>query len=381
MNKNKNHHPSWHLSIFISLLMLGFAWAIYAIGSSLEGAKDLATNVLQQEKTKRKFPTKSMRRLREVLAQTPIPPEIIHPTFLCYTPEVEKPLYQGEFMEPEMRVETNKGDVFSVTIYMKNTGNIPWFSDRSGCSGLQPVMRLGTALSRDRESVFYNYSKESDTGWQASNRARLVENRVEPGEIGTFYFFGKAPYRTDTYREYFQPVVEGVAWLTRKEETIRIDVAVGNVDSRDNDRLKYINVSAPASSIPNPDSLKEFHVDISDQELHVKLGDQVVRKYKVSTGTFRTPTPLGKFNLLLKQELRIGAKAPHYRMPKFQLITKSGVGFHALPYLANDNGTFWKEALNHIGQRVSHGCIRLLPDDADDFFSLTALGDTVVIQN
>ena len=122
-------------------------------------------------------------------------------------------------------------------------------------------------------------------------------------------------------------------------------------------------------------------VDISEQKLRLKFGQTVIREYLVSTGTFNTPTPLDRFKILNKQELRIGSAKPHYRMPFWQGFTRGGAGFHSLPYLANDNGVFWEEALSHIGQRVSHGCVRLLPEDAEDFYKLTAVGIKVVVHD
>ena len=111
------------------------------------------------------------------------------------------------------------------------------------------------------------------------------------------------------------------------------------------------------------------------------MGDTLIREYTVSTGTFNTPTPLGNFKILNKQDLRIARKWPHYHMPQWQGFTKWGHGFHSLPYLANDKGIFWNEALTHIGQRVSHGCIRLLPEDAEDLYSLTEVGTEMVIHS
>lgn len=363
-------------SIFISLIMLAFAWALYELGKSLSPS-NLSTNILREKLLKNGKTARKIRHLRSVVAQTPIPSEILSPTLFCYTDNIERPIYAGEFIEKSYRVDVERGGEFQAIFLVENKGNIPWFSDRSECRGLQPLIRLGTSKPKDRESIFF----QRGNGWISSNRIEMREDRVNPGEIATFSFRGKAPRNTDTYREYFSLVSEGVTWMERPEETVTLDIAVGDVDPRDTDRLKYINKSAAASIIPDPDAKRTVNIDISEQKMRLKVGDIVVREYMVSTGTFRTPTPLGQFKILNKQDLRIGAKAPHYRLPQWQGFTKWGHGLHALPYLANDNGVFWKEALNHIGQRVSKGCVRLLPDDAVDLYSLTTVGDTIVIQN
>lgn len=278
----------------------------------------------------------------------------------------EKVEYKAEFIAQETKVWAEQGGVFEVSLYVKNTGNIPWFSDTSGCTEEAP-MRLGTARVRDRSSIFYN---PGDARWINHNRISMLEPRIEPGEIATFRFESHAPYVDDIFREYFQLVLEGKQWLERKEEHAHVDIYIGENYEDNEKQLFYLGASGQASKL-DLSGKPYIHVDISEQKLRLNFGDTVVREYLVSTGTFKMPTPLGKFKILNKQDLRIGGSPPHYRMPQWQGFTKWGHGLHALPYLANDKGTFWKEALNHIGQRVSHGCVRLLPEDAEDLYKLT----------
>jgi len=251
---------------------------------------------------------------------------------------------------------------------------VPWFSATSGC--WRNHVKLGTARDRDRMSVFYN---PGNSAWLSPERIAMAEARVEPNEIATFTFISKAPRTTDIFREYFQPVVEGVQWMEGKETVARVDIAVGFIPPELEKSLFYLNKTAQASSIIDVNGEIIVDVNITEQKMRVKLGGQVIREFNVSTGTFNTPTPIGTFEILNKQELRIGSKWPHYHMPKWQGFTKWGHGLHSLPYLANDRGVFWSEALNHIGQRVSHGCIRVLPDDAEDLFNLTAIRGKIVI--
>lgn len=62
------------------------------------------------------------------------------------------------------------------------------------------------------------------------------------------------------------------------------------------------------------------------------------------------------------------------------MFRPSGYGLHALPSLGNDGGIFWTEALTHIGIPVSHGCVRILPEDAIWLYDFTEIGDTVTVQ-
>ena len=122
--------------------------------------------------------------------------------------------------------------------------------------------------------------------------------------------------------------------------------------------------------------------------MRVFLGDTMIRDFLISSGTFQTPTPLGSGKIVDKQDLRISNKYPHYRMPFWHSLAFDkhggqflGYGFHSLPYLANDKGIFWNEALNHLGQRVSHGCVRIGPEDSEDLYNITQIGTKFLIHD
>lgn len=368
---SRPHKIKKYQTVFTVVLIL---FAAFGIVSAVAFAGRLQTNLLPVESYEKK--TKDAQKFlkqfsKDSLSGRPEADEKINCAYIA----PKKPEYRGEFISPEVRVDTEKGATFTASVYLKNTGNVPWFGDTSGCGGGVSYLRLGTARARDRDSVFYN---PGSVEWVQANRIEMVEPRVDPGEIATFSFESHAPKVTDIFREYFQPVFEGKQWLESKEETVHVDIYVGVNDEEAEKKLFYLGQSGQASSL-DISGEPEIHIDISEQKLRFQFGITVVREYMVSTGTFRMPTPLGRFKLLNKQELRIGGAKPHYRMPKWQGFTKWGHGLHSLPYLANDKGIFWKEALNHIGQRVSHGCVRLLPEDAEELFTFTEVGMPVVI--
>lgn len=89
-----------------------------------------------------------------------------------------------------------------VELSARNSGNTAWFN-----TGTNPI-RLGTFGPRDRISSFY------DGSWYARTRpTTLKQSVVEPGEVGTFEFWLKAPSSARTYIEYFNLVAEGKAWM------------------------------------------------------------------------------------------------------------------------------------------------------------------------
>lgn len=378
MGKNKKPHVA-----LIAVLIAVFAFGAIGIGvMASRVSNELQLSMLTKKNEKGKIRRKTRRISGRLVAQALEEHQrnaAAH-EILCSFTAPEKPEYKGEFISREIDATVDSGGLFEVSLYIKNTGNVPWFGDASGCKG-NDVMHLGTARDRDSNSVFYN---PGDMRWVARNRIAMAEARVDPEQIATFTFSSYAPNVADIFREYFQPVVEGKQWLERKEETAHVDIYIGELPwemaGEYQKRLTYLGKTGQISTL-DLSGEPVVEVDISEQKMLLKFGDTVVREYLVSTGTFNMPTPLGTFKILNKQELRIAKKWPHYHMPKWQGFTPWGHGLHSLPYLANDKGVFWEEALNHIGQRVSHGCIRLLPDDAEDLYNLTNIGMKLVVHN
>ncbi|PIZ46463.1 hypothetical protein COY32_03225, partial [candidate division WWE3 bacterium CG_4_10_14_0_2_um_filter_41_14] len=145
-------------------------------------------------------------------------------------------------------------------------------------------------------------------------------------------------------------------------------------------KLSYANLSGSVMHIPT-DGVKKVVVDRSEQNLYVYLDDFLIRKFRISSGAADTPTPVGETEIKLKQKIRVGGKAPHYIMPNFMWFRSGGYGFHSLPSLGKPNsGVFWTEATSHIGIPVSHGCVRMLPDDSDWLFEFAEVGTKVIVQ-
>lgn len=127
---------------------------------------------------------------------------------------------------------------------------------------------------------------------------------------------------------------------------------------------------------------KEILIDLGQQMIFLLEDGTLVNMYPISTGKAWTPTPIGEFQVYRKQELRISSQAVPYRMPYYISFTKNGShGIHALPYLGLSpaSSRYWAEALDHIGIPVSHGCVRLLPDDAFALYEWAEVGIPVTI--
>jgi len=292
----------------------------------------------------------------------------------CQYDEPEEPVYSVELQSADVQETVQPGEVFLVDISFKNTGTARLYSADSGCLD-KPVLNLGTQKMQDRASVFGS-TDYAISGWASPGRIKMSETYADPDTVFHMQFQSLAPAGDDVYREYFQPVVEFKAWIS---EPFGLDIAVGNPTDQMKDDISFVSdVSIAASQLSGLE--RSLEITLDDQMMVAKFGDTAVWSMQVSSGAWDTPTPRGTYKVLTKQELRIGSKSPHYRMPYFQLWQSSGYGIHALPYLANDGGSFWSEALTHIGRPVSHGCVRVLPEDAATAYRFTSIGTPIVIK-
>lgn len=118
---------------------------------------------------------------------------------------------------------------------------------------------------------------------------------------------------------------------------------------------------------------KYIDVDISDQIMTTYQNGQIIGIYEVSTGRYDMPTPLGKFNIISKKENLWSSKYKLY-MP-FSMGFISGYYIHELPYWPGG----YREGANHLGTRVSHGCIRLGIGPAEKVYNFTDINTPVVV--
>jgi lipoprotein-anchoring transpeptidase ErfK/SrfK len=293
----------------------------------------------------------------------------------------EEQMYDAEVIEVRKQLRVDLDMAFEVQVFMQNSGNMPWFSNRSACLG--PKMSLGTDLERDSASVFYRANLD---GWESSNRIGMDQMRVSPGEIASFTFQAYSGETDDIYKQFLTPVLRDIQWLDDSGvyfELIAGQPGVNAVDVRT--KLLYASESGSAMDI-DLTAEKSLLIDRSDQMMYVRLGDRVIRQFKISSGAAATPTPLGTHCVLLKQDVRIGGKAPHYVMPLFQGLQMNcrggfpGYGLHSLPGLSTDGGRFRANSEREIGRPMSHGCVRM-PDEMSSFvFGFTEIGTHVVVQ-
>lgn len=100
------------------------------------------------------------------------------------------------------------GESFMLELRLRNSGETTWKN-----SGENPV-RLMTSRAIDRTPVFTHEDRQNfnPSGWVSNSRISMVEPTIGPGETGTFRFWYTVPtgVKPGTYREYFQPVHQGI---------------------------------------------------------------------------------------------------------------------------------------------------------------------------
>lgn len=141
---------------------------------------------------------------------------------------------------------------------------------------------------------------------------------------------------------------------------------------------KYI---PPASSLLDEDFVVEpyikegRYIDVSISRQAMTLFEDGVRvnQFLVSTGKYGMPTPLGRYSVKRKE---VNHWSSTYRLWMPYSMNFSGAYYiHELPYWPSG----YREGENHLGIKVSHGCIRLGVGPAKYVFNWSEIGTPIYI--
>jgi hypothetical protein len=118
---------------------------------------------------------------------------------------------------------------------------------------------------------------------------------------------------------------------------------------------------------------QKIEIDLKNQRLFYLVNGVRWREFMVSSGKPSMPTPTGNFQIRNKAKLAWSKNYGLY-MP-YWLGIVGGIGIHQLPYWPNG----YREGADHLGQPVSHGCIRLGIIPAAYLFERVEVGTPVEI--
>jgi lipoprotein-anchoring transpeptidase ErfK/SrfK len=134
-------------------------------------------------------------------------------------------------------------------------------------------------------------------------------------------------------------------------------------------------VLTPYETVPG----KSIVISVAEQRLRVYENGQLLHDWPCSTGKKDSPTYLGHFQVLSKEEMAYASQWD-LQMPHFLGVYRAGGdavnGIHALPILSNGQ-RLWA---GHLGSRASFGCIILGIEEAETLFNWAELGVPVTIE-
>lgn len=189
--------------------------------------------------------------------------------------------------------------------------------------------------------------------------------------------------------------IRGVSGLLLKnEEFVFYTKAAGNKNifdfslDKEKEYFMELNLSEnkyipPLVSMPKNETIAEpkfaegKYIDISipSQVMTLFEDGRKVNGFLVSTGKYGMPTPLGIF-FIKKKELNHWSSTYGLWMP-FSMNFYGAFYIHELPYWPSG----YREGENHLGIRVSHGCIRLGIGPAEYVFNWAKIGTPVYVHN
>jgi hypothetical protein len=321
----------------------------------------------------------------------------------CSLDYVETPVQDASLVAFRRNLRVDPGEEFRLKVFMKNTGNVSWFSTDSGCKWNKVL--LTTDKPFDETSEFWDEGLE---GWENETSIKMDQTRIDPGEIASFTAILKANDRDDVYKHYFVPVMKDTTRMDNAQ--FSFDTIVGETDYSASELRQMMMYSTETGSVTDIDldATKIVMVDRASQEMTLMLGTTILRQFSISTGLAGTETPLGVAKVSCKQDVRIGHKSPHYIMPNFHCLSYAhngysfvGYGLHASPSLGSaslrakirsyqaqglavppslyETDVLWTQAVASIGRPASHGCVRILHDDSDWLTGFSDLDTWVII--
>lgn len=108
-------------------------------------------------------------------------------------------------------------------------------------------------------------------------------------------------------------------------------------------------------------------IDLRSQALGYYKEGELQKWYPVSSGRKGYETPTGIFRIIRKDE---GYRSKTYPKPE---------GGASMPYALNFYQGYWIHAGDLPGYPTSHGCIRLMKQDARELFKKIKIGDPVLV--
>lgn len=214
-------------------------------------------------------------------------------------------------------------------------------------------------------------------------------------EDGKILTLKHSPFVPETKYKIILKDIRGISGLFLKnEEFVFYTKDIGNEKgfkaSLDKEKKYFTELSLsenkyvpPLASTPKNETIAEpkfmegKYIDISvpNQIMTLFEDGRKINSFLVSTGKYGMPTPLGTFSVK-KKELNHWSSTYGLWMP-FSMNFYGSFYIHELPYWPSG----YREGENHLGIRVSHGCVRLGIGPAEYVFNWSEIGTPVYAHN
>jgi L,D-transpeptidase ErfK/SrfK len=217
--------------------------------------------------------------------------------------------------------------------------------------------------------------------------------------LGNLFAKGAYPYRAPENKENVNPAAKTVIgafqeYIIQEEDTL-LDIArnfgLGYLDMA----LFYPDIDPwipPAGKkiiIPTawalpPVDKQGIVINIPELRLYLFFPQiNLVKTYPIGLGVLDSPTPYGSFTIVEKTKNPVWSVPPSlrekYNMKAIPPGPDNPLGKYRLRLSQHDYGIHGTNSPWGIGRLVSHGCIRLYPEDIEDLFAAVELGTPVHI--
>jgi len=186
------------------------------------------------------------------------------------------------------------------------------------------------------------------------------------------------PTATQTPLPTSTPLPTATLVPTSTETPTPTNVAKSEKKKKKNKQNKQVNtkkqnkvVTAP-SVVHRPAKVganqRWIDIDLSSQRAYAYVGDEMVKGFVVSTGTWQHPTVTGTFRVYVKYRAA-DMSGPGYHLPDvpYVMYFYEDYGLH---------GTYWH---HNFGTPMSHGCVNFATSDAAWLYNFSSIGTVVNI--
>jgi peptidoglycan hydrolase-like protein with peptidoglycan-binding domain len=168
---------------------------------------------------------------------------------------------------------------------------------------------------------------------------------------------------------FFSGKVDGVFGVSTDTAVREFQKAVSmEPDGLVTDSLWLVMATGPSRTLPTiadlPPGERRIVVDVNRLVLTLYVGDEVIKRYPIAIGKWRTPTPVGEFIISDKDYAPGGAFGTRWM----------GLNVPWGSYGIHGTNKPWS-----IGSAASAGCIRMLNQDAEELFELVPIKASVEI--